>query len=375
MKYKYKDNIAFAIAKALYDNKREMYYREIKEAVEKLLGHPLSDRQLVKYLEIMVNEKSLNRNDPTGKRGSKVHYSLTKKGIKKYGLRIIGTDTKTLRRKKLYNLLIFFEVYKRRPLLSKRQLSRFLQGIGKSLSQLDNIQEIKTPYLQPHIMYKSISGIEILRMPQKDSQISANKMWYYIVIPGFSAKEFIEYYRLLKKGKEPRPFTSSRIIIPFIVDTPYTEEEVEEAITSLNNSGLIQPIDPIFPGETRYNITDASLRDLIYNIWLVRMLDFELLTRRLIHHRPTEEDKKYLELYFNKKRAKNVILDAYDIRKKRKEEIQQQREAILCLQADRKMLVLNISKNNEKVIRENEILREIVEDICFSPPFNITNSV
>ena len=222
-------------------------------------------------------------------------------------------------------------------------------------------------------MYKSISGIEILRIPQNNSQRVAKKMWYYVVIPGFSAKEFFKYYRLLKYGKEPKPFRSSRTIIPFVVGTPYTEEEIEEAITSLKESGLIQIIDSVFPGEIRYNITDTSLRDLIYNIWLVCLLDFEILTRRLIHNKPTEKDKKYLELYFNKKPAERVIAEAHGIRKLKKEEIQQQAQAISRLQAERKTLVQDISKKNEKVIRENEILRDIVEEICYSSPFIITN--
>lgn len=212
-------------------------------------------------------------------------------------------------------------------------------------------------------MYKSISGIEILRIPKNNSHTAANKIRYYIVIPGFSAKEFIKYHRLLKKGKEPRPFTNSRTIIPFIIGAPYTKKEVEYKYKSC----FIQLIDPVFPDETRYNVTDPSLRDLIYNIWLVRMLDFEILSRRLIYHKPTEQDKKYLKLYFNERRSDILIARAYEIRKSHKEEIQQQGEVISQLLENRKTLVQNISKKNEKVIREIEILREIVEEVCFSP--------
>ena len=54
-----------------------------------------------------------------------------------------------------------------------------------------------------------------------------------------------------------------------------------------------------------------------------------------------------------------------------KEEIKEQGHAISSLQAERKTLVQDISKKNEKVIRENEILRDIVEEVCYSSPFSI----
>lgn len=73
LEYKYKqDNLPSTIARAIFDNKKQnrkdrMYYREIRSRVEQLLHHPLSNRQLVKNLSTMVNEKLLNRYDPTGR--------------------------------------------------------------------------------------------------------------------------------------------------------------------------------------------------------------------------------------------------------------------------------------------------------------------
>lgn len=370
MEYKYKqDNIRRTIARAIFDNKKRnrknrMYYREIKSRVEELLHHPLSDIQLVKYLSKMVNENLLNTDDPSGRRGSKVYFSSTEKGMRKYGLKILGTDVQVQRRKRLYNLLIFFEVYKRMPLLTEKQLSAFLKVIGKSLSDLDKIQEITTPYRIPEVIYKSIKGVDIRRIPKYDPTTKINRVWYYVVIPGFSAKEFIKYQKLLKGAEEPRPFSSSRTIIPFAAHASYTRKEVKEAITSLEETGLIQPIEPVIPGESRYNTVDESLRDLVYNIWLVRMLDYEILTRRLLYNKPTDQDKKYLGIYFGESRADKVIAHAYDIRRSGRNEREEQEQAIRQLDGDRGILVRQISKKYEKVIQENEILRDIVEEIC-----------
>ena len=116
------------------------------------------------------------------------------------------------------------------PLLTEKQLSVFLKVIGKSLSDLDKIQEITTPIRIPEVIYKSVKGVDILRIPKYDPRTKTNRIWHYTVIPGFSAKEFIKYQKLLKRGEEPRPFSSSRTIIPFAAHASYTRKEVEEAL-------------------------------------------------------------------------------------------------------------------------------------------------
>jgi hypothetical protein len=112
LEYKYKqDNIPSAIAKAIFENEKQnnrVHYNEIHRRIEQLLDHPVSHRQLGKYLSYMIIEKLLTREDPTGKRGSKVHFSFTNLGKRKYRLRILGIDEAIEKRKTLYQLLIFF---------------------------------------------------------------------------------------------------------------------------------------------------------------------------------------------------------------------------------------------------------------------------
>ena len=170
----------------------------------------------------------------------------------------------------------------------------------------------------------------------------------------------------LKRGKEPRPFKNSPSIIPFVADTSYTKNEVEEAAKSIKESGLIQEIDPVFSGEIRYNIAGELLKKLVYSIWLVRMLDFYLLIFRLFRSKPTDQDKKYLEIYFGENWADKVIAAAYHARKLYKNKNQAQEEAIRQLLDDRRNLVQLITDKYEKIIEENQILRDIVDEICFS---------
>ena len=381
MEYKYKqDNIPSAIARAIFDNKSKqnrndrMYYREIKSSVEQLLLHPLSDRQLVRNLSTMVDKKLLDRDDPTGRRGSKVYFSLTEKGTREYGLKILGIDEEVQRRKRLYNLIIFFEAYKRSPLITEEQLYQFLNVIVRTLDDF-KIREIGMPYHIPGAIHRrSIDGIDVLSIPKYDRRTKVKKAWYYIVVPGFSVEEFIKYHELLKRGEEPRPFNSSPTIIPFVVHTSYTKNEVEEAISLIKESGLIQQIDPVFSGEIRYDIVGEFLKRLVYCIWCVRMLDYHLLTIQLFRSKPIDQFKKYLRIYFGEKGVDMLVAQAHHARKLYKNKNQEQEEVIMQLLCDRRNLVQLITEKYEKIIEENQILRDIVEEICFLPFYLPSNS-
>ena len=108
MDYKYQqENIPDTIAQAILEIEKQngmngTYHNNIHRKVEDLLDHQMSDRQFVKYLNEMTEEKLLERKDPTGKRGSKVYYSLTDKAKIKHSLKILGTEEKIL---KLYKIV------------------------------------------------------------------------------------------------------------------------------------------------------------------------------------------------------------------------------------------------------------------------------
>jgi hypothetical protein len=192
-------------------------------------------------------------------------------------------------------------------------------------------------------------------------------MLYYTVIPGFSVDEFLIYQQLLQKGREPRPFSVYRNIIPFALNTTFTKKEVEEAFTSFEDSGFINPIDPVIPGEERYNFVDESIRRLAFAIWLVRTLDYEMVVIGLSHHRPTDHEKKYLEIYLGHRLADKMIAHAYHYRKSHEKSKTEAEQAIKEMEEHRRNLVDGISSKFEKVIQENDILREIMEEICSSP--------
>ena len=392
MEFKYQENIFDAIKTVLLEadkNGRRMHYREIHSSVTSLLGSPISYRKFEEHLKYMVNENLLFKDDPTGKRGSKVYFSLTEKAKRRNTLEILGIDERVRRRRSLYQLLLFFEAIKRRNLLSKRQLNIFLKQIGSSTKNLQKIQETELSkdiqsrlYTQMGIVaFKPIRDVEIMGLVQngsyKDNGGGGIIDYYYTVLPGFTADEFIQYVEKLKKGKDPRPFSSYPAIlhIPFVQYTEYTKQEVEAAIASFAEDGLIKPILEIYPGEKRFDISDKSLKRLIHLIWLVKTIDFYLVNYKLIYKdKLTEDEKNYLALFTGKRASDILIANAYDIRRTNRnqnnnwnEEQESMKDLIQTLENDRKSLVQAIAEENGTMINTDEVIGDLLQSICFLP--------
>jgi len=385
LKVKYEGNIFEAIKTVVLEadkNGKKAHYREIHRGITKLLGSPISYRKFEEHLNYMVNENLLSKDDPTGKRGHIVYFSLTEKAKRINRLKIFGIDERVQKRRSLYHLLLLFEAIKRRPLLSKRQLNVFLKQIGSSFRNLDKTQEIILPDgIRQVFAFKPIRDVEIMGIVQNDSKKGNDStINYYTVLPGFTADEFIQYLDKLKRGKDPRPFSSYPAIIeiPYVPYIRYTKDEVEDAIASLAEDGLVKPILELFPGEKRFDISDRSLKKLIHLVWLVKIIDFYLLNERLIYKdKPTENDENYLALFTGEVVADKLVhAIAYNIRHSNKkqnshwnEEQENMKDLAQVLENERKSLVQLITKEYVTVINNDEVIRDLVQSICFLPPF------
>ncbi len=374
--FKYKQEIFDAIFTVFSESKNkdiedEISYREIWRRINGVLGYRVYFRDFQTHIEYMEYEKILERNDPSeGRRGAKVYFSLTKKAEQLYALKILGIDKSIQKRKKLYQLLISFEVFKRRNPITQRQLYQFLKQIrtsGKSLEIVKVTDKITH--------FKLVKGVKIIKWIQSGSIIGPNASVYHISIPGFTAKEFTSYLTRLKKGKEPRPFPYYAGItdVPFVLDTDYAESEITDAIESFRKDGLIKPINDVFPGEMRYDLADEYLTNFIKDVWLVHDLDLRLLFERLVYEgRPKEKDISYLKFMYGKRIADRILANAYHIKQANKsrenrEEEKKAKRFIQALEKHRRSLIEDVGKRHENVIRNYEIASRLVEGICFSP--------
>jgi hypothetical protein len=197
---------------------------------------------------------------------------------------------------------------------------------------------------------------------------------YYVVLPGFSVKEFIWYLKLLKKRKDPRPFLkySTAHEIPSVLYVEYSEQEVADAIDLLKNDGIIKSIGEVFPGELRYNIEDKALKHLIFGVWLVHLIDFQLLTTRIIHEsKPTEADKKYLRIFLGNKGSDKFLAYAHGFRRNKGPINDEYKQAVKKLEEKIASWIQTINEVHDRLIRENEVIAEIIEDVCSSPVFHM----
>lgn len=378
MGFKYSnDNIPEAIVKVLLENKKAkhesgLHQGDIKRRIGHILGHEVGYRQLRKNLTTMKDQKLLDEYDlQEGKRGYKVYYSPTNKAEKMYNLKILGSNETVEKRKNLYQLLIFFEVFKISSPLTRRQLGNFLKQIGKSI---DNLDEAKVTAKVTH--FRPIKCIEIIKWIQNDSKVESNAAIYHVAIPGFTVKEVTTYLQQLRRGKEPRPIRSYSAItdVPFTIDVDYFETEIVEAIESFRQISLIKSIDSIFPGETRYSIADRSLVEFAKDVWLIHDMELRLLFEKLVYEgRPRDEIKKYLMHVYSKRITDRILITAFDTRRltrKRQNNAREKEEAKKFIQSfdrDRRSFAAYTFETHKNVIKEYDVINELIEGICFSP--------
>jgi hypothetical protein len=229
------------------------------------------------------------------------------------------------------------------------------------------------------ILLESVNSVKLSAVPPTTkyyAETGSRADGYYTFIPGFTAAEFASYLKKLNLCKAPSPFSTyfPRVYIPYVNDINYNEKEVIEAITRFREYGLIHPINEVFPGEMRFDISDDSLKSLVWEVWSVHNMDLDLLNGRLLYEgKPKDEDKEYLISLFGKRTVDRVTAVANLNRRSLKKEscsskkIKHKVYEMQELESDRRALIDVILKRYEKVIQENEIARELIEGVCFSP--------
>ena len=359
----------------IQSHKDRLRHSELYRDCVTKLDIEIAYNDFVNTLRAMEKERILNRcEDKDSKKNLKsVFYSLTDYAKKKDDLKILRKDETTQRYRTLYELLICFDQFKKHEMLTEKQLAGFLGKIGCSRNDLKEHKVSKAG-----IFYEPVKGVQIVKWTEGDSRIGIKAGFYSVSIPGFSSKEFVLSLKKLRKGQNPRPFSSYPTVsdVPFVLYMNYKEQEVIDAINLLRKDGIIQVINGVFPGEIRYDIRDKNLKSFVRDVWLVHDYDFRLLIERLVYDgKPADEDKNYLTFFFGEKYAEKILADAYDVQKSYKKDNNDELKEIANKfiedsEERRRSLVQDIVKTHRKVINEYSIVSDIAEEICLPHLFH-----
>ncbi|MGE5634499.1 MAG: hypothetical protein ACM3VV_04660 [Deltaproteobacteria bacterium] len=217
--------------------------------------------------------------------------------------------------------------------------------------------------------YKTYNNILILEYTNS----SNSSKYYYVVLPGFTIEEFLDYIKLLKKCREPHPFSklSKCLEIPYIHFHDFSKEEISEAVKLLKEYDIIKSIADIYPGEMRYDICNESVKEILFYYWFLHKLNFYISFQRLIYNnKPADTDKEYMKLHVGKQRLNHKLALIYDLRKKNAEEfekeIQDNYDNIEKLKASRNKILKDIDEKLRLLKKNDTYILSIIKEICLT---------
>ena len=295
--------------------------------------------------------------------------SITTKAKNDYNLHILEIQITTNKNRILYQLLLFFQCYKRSNLLSERQFKYFLKKIGLKFENMEQKDKKELEQVNHYIFFSNVTNSYRTYNNISIGEFRDSSRYYYVVLPGFTIEECFSYFKLLQKCNEPHPFSelSKCLEIPYILFHHFSKKEISEAVQLLKKYSIIKPIAAIYPGEMRYDICNDSVKKILNDYWFLHILDFHISFQRLLYEKkPADIDKEYLKLYLGEK-LKHKLALIYDLRKKNKEifekEIQEKYSNIEELKITRNKIVENIEKYTG-LLKENDIyILSLVRDL------------
>lgn len=293
-------------------------YKGVNEKLQLLRKNPkfvLSPRDFSSELNILVNEHRLYReqDNKSKKKIKPVNFSLTEGAIKEHRFNILGIDLEKERRRKLYQLLFFFQAFSPPKQISIQKFHEILVRIPLPRNRL-KLQDIADYSSDEGILIETYEPVEHIMF----SVINDLRGEYVSCkLLSFSKREIIEYSEKLRANKLKYP-----INISFLEDSSLTkeklDEELEKAFTTLRDTDLIKPIRNVFYDEddTRFIFADEKLSGLINEIWQVLLHQWTVLQQNWNYLKePTDDEKEWLRYFYGDNETKNIINNARNKRK------------------------------------------------------------
>ena len=340
-----------------------MHWTRLFTAIREL-HHKMAIETFNICIKDLLSSKSIDRYQVLEK-GKKVDYFLTQKG-KQYvrllldhesGAKSRVSDEKERRKMLLFLLFLFRNPYDNiyrseqefHDLLLRNNLSEkdLLRKVPKV--EFKDGKTITTTHLE------SDSGIYVWRIDTLDERKNppeTTRVYQYIV-PGLSKIDILESHNK-----------------PAFGHINFTEEEVQNLFDSLRNEE-----DPMFrvvafdhDGEPRYDVSDQSLRELLDTCYKINNLA-RFLTQQIwkCSRKPTDDERKWLELLEGKQRAEELCRIFYEKRKHLKNDRRLvkgfEEEMKVCINKLNRLMLIR-KKNYASIIEKYQFpLDELMEII------------
>ena len=134
--------IEILIQKCENENKNsELSYSELYNTLIQKLKSNISHTTFNKYKNLLLEKEIIRKREITysNKKIPQTFLSLTTKGKNDYNLGILDIQITTNKNRILYQILLFFECYKRSNIITERQFKNFLKKIGIKFENMEQI--------------------------------------------------------------------------------------------------------------------------------------------------------------------------------------------------------------------------------------------
>ena len=191
------------------------------------------------------------------------------------------------------------------------------------------------------------------------------KMNYYCKFLSFSLRDLMECMKHAKAKRQEHNFFT----MPFLNGMSFSEEELGRELNTLREANLIRPIRNVFDpdGDIRFVLSDHSLEEMTDRIWTIFMSQLDMVLLNINYLRKTEEkEKEWLYSIFGKRKADDIINDAYESRRSFKKKDKDETLSYDGKKSYVKGFVEAINKaKNENEMTLNKYCRETIRKNAF----------
>jgi hypothetical protein len=290
-------------------------YHKVSDRLKETKQKGISRRDFDSEIKLAVQEKKLIRteNKDSKSKVKPVYFSLTENALKQYHQDFLGINEVKDRRRKLFQLLLIYEVSKgsRAYISGDKDFDKFLKSFSLSRQNLKiATRRTSSNSDKTVITFHPLNGLSVTKYQKHDRKGIGKKprcilgargrTQYSVDLPGFTIEEIFQYAEEQTMIHMGLPFHPSTIFS----DVQLSVEEIRATFDIFEKSQLIKPfsinnpddIEPILLRKLkgRYFIADKRLQALGQSVWDLYNEKLNVLQIKYIARSFDDKDRSWL---------------------------------------------------------------------------------